>query len=340
MADDNNDNSDNTGKKASKQAIRVLTMLRLIMDGEGTLQNIREKNQCKRRSVYRDRELLLEHGFPVKYDKKLKRYVIENTGPSLLEIFSPEELTVMATMCEEVVNKLQMPFLQAGQDAAQKLLAAIPAQQREQVARLSNFIEFRLGSRMAFSESTKRHFQDFLDAYLQNKVLRVRYKSPLDSAEIVTLLSPYKLVYCRHSWYVVGRSKLFNATRTFHIGRVRKIEWTDQTYQIPARFSLDQYFGNAWHMIPEEGGDVEVVIRFSKRVAVNVAEIDWHRTQRVMQRPDGSVDMHLTVAGIREIVYWILSYGDDAEVIQPPSLKNLIIGKCTRTLQRYQEAEE
>ncbi len=50
-------------------------------------------------------------------------------------------------------------------------------------------------------------------------------------------------------------------------------------------------------MIPEKGRDREVVVRFSKLVAQNVAEVNWHKTQQVVFRDDGSADFRVTVSG-------------------------------------------
>ena len=47
-------------------------------------------------------------------------------------------------------------------------------------------------------------------------------------------------------------------------------------------FSIDRYLGNAWHLIPEPGPDVEVLVRFEKLVARNVAEV--HLAQDAARR--------------------------------------------------------
>jgi len=88
-------------------------------------------------------------------------------------------------------------------------------------------------------------------------------------------------------------------------------------------------------MIPEKGRDRQVVVRFSKLVAQNVAEVHWHKTQRVALRDDGSADFHVTVSGLNEISWWILGYGDQAEVIEPPELRQLIAERAKRMAEKY-----
>ena len=76
-------------------------------------------------------------------------------------------------------------------------------------------------------------------------------------------------------------------------------------------------------------------MRFSPLVAQNVAEVAWHKTQRVEERPDGSIDFHVRVSGIGEISWWILGYGDQAEVLKPARLRQLIAERAGRMMEMY-----
>jgi hypothetical protein len=78
-----------------------------------------------------------------------------------------------------------------------------------------------------------------------------------------------------------------------------------------------------------------VVVRFSRKVAQNVAEVAWHKTQRLEFRADGSLDFHVTVSGLGEISWWILGYGDQAEVVQPPELRRIVAGHAARMIEKY-----
>ncbi|MFH1268497.1 MAG: WYL domain-containing protein, partial [Planctomycetota bacterium] len=99
----------------------------------------------------------------------------------------------------------------------------------------------------------------------------------------------------------------------------------------------ERYLRNAWHLIPEPGPDREVVVRFDKLVAENVAEVAWHKMQRLEFQPDGCLDFHVTVSGLREISWWILGYGDRAEVVRPPELRRLVARHVARLARQYRQ---
>ena len=71
------------------------------------------------------------------------------------------------------------------------------------------------------------------------------------------------------------------------------------------------------------------------RVARNVAEVVWHKTQRLAHRDDGSLDFHVRVSGLNEISWWILGYGDQAEVLKPARLRQLIAERAGRLVEMY-----
>jgi proteasome accessory factor B len=92
-------------------------------------------------------------------------------------------------------------------------------------------------------------------------------------------------------------------------------------------------------MIPDHAADQRVVIRFQPLVARNVAEVMWHKTQDVKFDEDGSLVFRVRVSGLSEIVWWILGYGDQAEVLQPKKLRRLVAQRAKNMAIMYDGAE-
>jgi proteasome accessory factor B len=87
---------------------------------------------------------------------------------------------------------------------------------------------------------------------------------------------------------------------------------------------------------PDSGrADQDVVVRFAPLVARNVAEVAWHKTQRIVERQDGSIDFHVSVSGLNEISWWILGYGDQAEVLRPARLRQMIADRAGKLVELY-----
>jgi predicted DNA-binding transcriptional regulator YafY len=132
----------------------------------------------------------------------------------------------------------------------------------------------------------------------------------------------------------VGFDETRDAIRTFKIERIRDVSVTPDSFEAPAAGLVESMFDRAWDIIADQD-PVEVVIRFSPSVAARVQEARWHPSQRVAIESDGSLVWRATVAGTIEIRLWVLSWGDDAEVVAPQSLRDDVAATHRRAAERY-----
>ena len=290
-----------------------------------------------RRTIFRDLDALRSAGVAVIYDEVHERHHIPAAHFLPATNFTPEEALAMVVLCHDVGPQLPAPLFAPSRSAALKLESLLPARLREEVRLAGRAVNVQTAptNPLCGRESV---YEQLLRAVTRRHSVRVSYRSLAEEKEICTRLHPYRLLFSRRSWYVIGRSSLHRATRTFNVGRILRLEPLEDPYEIPRGFSIERYLRNAWHLIPEPGPDREVVVRFGKKVAQNVAEVAWHKSQRLAFRPDGSLDFSVTVSGLQEISWWILGYGDQAEVIRPPELRRIVAGHAARMLQRYKES--
>jgi proteasome accessory factor B len=88
-------------------------------------------------------------------------------------------------------------------------------------------------------------------------------------------------------------------------------------------------------MIPE-GKLHRVHLHFRRKVAGNVAEVQWHPSQKVRWNDDGSIEFHVRVDGLGEITWWILGYGDEVEVVAPVELRRRIAAVAAKVARKHQ----
>jgi predicted DNA-binding transcriptional regulator YafY len=281
--------------------------------------------------------VLRSAGIPLLYDEDNERYRIAGTRLLPPTAFTPEEALVLIVLCHDLGDQLPVPFFRPARSAALKLESNLPARLLEQVQATSRAVHIQMmpTNRMAGQEPL---YEQLVRAAAQRRSVRILYHSPTEAKDFSTRLCPYRLLFSRRSWYVIGRSSVHRATRTFNVGRIRKLDVLDDGYRVPRGFSLSRYLGNAWHLIPEPGLDREVVVRFDRSVAENVAEVTWHKTQHTRFNEDGSLEFRVTVSGLAEISWWILGYGDRAEVLAPEELRSLIASHVNHMVERYQAA--
>ena len=308
---------------AEEQVRRLVKIIQILQSGRANLEWLATCCGVHTRTVLRDLQLLRNSGIPIVFDAGEQRYRMSTDFFLPPTHFSPDEAIALITLCLGTEQKTRIPFMESVESAALKLVGILPTKMQEHLMKLGGAMRIHREPINPLDKS-REIFDKLLEMFHRRLAVDIRYQGPLDPEPLITTLHPYQFLFARHSWYVIGRSSLHYAERTFHIGRILSIEETSKKYQIPRGFSLERYLRNAWFLIPEPGPDSDVVIRFTPLVAKNVSEIRWHPTQRIVTHADGSIDFHVTVSGLKEISWWILGYGKEAEALSLEPLRDIL----------------
>ncbi len=309
----------------SKRVTRLLKLLQLLQSGEPlTVEEMGERVGVSRRTAFRDLSLLGDAGLRFEYDRDTKRY--SASKHSLLPpvtLSHGEALTLMMAV-RYVLERPWCVDRAVASSAALKLQSMLPSALVDYCWRMLGGVEV---SRGQVSDSTG--IVDTL-SLLQSAVadgqrIRVRYDSYYEGKAIDDTLVPYRVVFRHRGWYVIARSARDDRVQMYKVERILHVAVLAGGGGGDAEFDLDMYFGNAWLMIR---GDTRyhVRIRFSAKVAGNVDEVVWHKTQQTTFEEGGSLLFEVDVDGLGEIMWWVLGYGDQATVLEPAELRGMILG--------------
>ncbi len=314
----------------------MLKLLQTLQAGKGqNADGLSAACGVSRRTLYRDLETLRDAGVPLQYDKVDKRYCIPGAFFLPPTNFTAAEALSIIALASQVGASNRLPFYEPARSAALKLESSLPPALRDELRAIIRSIQIQF-NQVDPLEGKETVYQQLVDAIALRHVVKIEYESLSEWETIKTKLRPYKLLFNRHSWYAIGRSTLHAEVRTFNLSRIVHIEPTQEKYVVQRGFSLKRYLGNAWNLIPSPGRNHQIVVRFQPLVARNVSEVVWHKTQRLEHREDGCLDFHVRVSGLNEIAWWILGYGDQAEVLKPSKLRKLIANRVGNMQAIYQ----
>jgi proteasome accessory factor B len=316
---------------------RLLRLIAALQSGrKPSAETLAEELRVSRRTVFRDLKLLEAAGIPCAFDPQTKGYGL--MGGLLLRpiTLTMSEAMALLVLTRKFLPRAPVPDRESATRAALKIEGLLPAAVQQEVGPLLEGLSVREGPRPSAACDVDA-FGRIQTAIMQRHKLQAVYDSLFEGRAIETTLHPYRLVFINRSWYVIAFSELDREPRTFKLERFKSCRLLPDYFAEPASFDLDTYFGNAWQMIPRDR-DYSVRIRFLAKVARNVREVCWHKTQKVRMQADGSLLFEVTVTGLDEISWWILGYGDQAVVEEPPELRDLIRSRAERMLQHYSSA--
>lgn len=299
--------------------LKVITLMR--SQRAPTARELADELEVSRRTLFRDLNMLELAGVPYYHDPQAGGYRISQSYFLPPVNLTLDEALALMTL---VGQGGALPLHELTSEAAAKIESVLPRAIQGELAKSAGHIEVSWPSQARHSTVQER-FEQVRSAIAGNRRLKMTYVSFFERGQIVTELSPYRLFYYQRAWYVIGRSSQHSEVRTFKLGRIKKLEQNGKLFVADEKqkFDLRQYFGNAWGMIPE-GREHAVRLRFSPRVGANVAEVNWHPTQKTQFESDGSVVFEATVDGLGEISWWILGYGDQVEVLSPRALRTRV----------------
>jgi proteasome accessory factor B len=316
---------------------RVLKLLTLLQTAQPyNAGQLAQHCGVSRRTIYRDMNVIDKAGIPVFFDRDSGRYEIHETGLIPAINLTLDEALALVLLASHLGRSGGLPFFQPASDAAAKIEASLPLGMRATLGQLAKGMAVRAGP-AARHNSLQALYRTAREAIAQRRPLEATYISFHDKGQIRTRLEPYWLMFNERAWYIIGRSSRHRAVRTFKLGRFKRLVKGEGRFRPPANLTLEQHLGNAWRIMR---GDktYEVHLKFSPLISPNVAEVNWHATQRVTWDDDGCVHFHATVDGLDEIVWWVLGYGPEVEVIEPANLRTRLADMTRRTLGLYEKA--
>ena len=131
--------------------------------------------------------------------------------------------------------------------------------------------------------------------------------------------------------YVTAWVPEYEELRTFAIERIKTLAVLDEIFEM--RTLPPEPFANS---IGAFSGRPELIeIEFDSEVADFVASREWHRSQEISVREDGSILLHMCVSNDRPLRTWILGFGGAARVLTPTALAREILEEAEVTRERY-----
>lgn len=310
---------------------RVVSLLRAHPDGMA-IKDIARRIDVSVRTVYRDLNAIEgEIGIAVWSEGG-------SWGLAADEFLPPLKLTQDEAMAVVLSARLMVRYADKYDPdlgaAFEKLGDVLPAALKDHVSRTLDVL-----SRHPKDELFARHVSLLTKAWAERRIVALDYEpagySP-DSTPRKARVRPYLIEPSlqTHALYLVGWDETRDAVRTFKVERIRDVSLTPETFPAPDEGVVEDMFDRAWDIIADQE-PVNVVVRFSRSVAARVQEARWHRSQKVETQADGSLIWRARVAGTIEVRLWVLQWGDDAEVLEPSSLRDDVAATHRRAAERY-----
>lgn len=147
------------------------------------------------------------------------------------------------------------------------------------------------------------------------------------------VVSPYSLKLFHRRWYLLAFTGRHLAT--YALDRMRSVELSDDTFEMPADFSPQAYFAEYFGVTTDETPLAHVVVRVSGWAPDYLRTLPLHHSQREIVHSDEYTDFSFDIRPTPDFIGELISYGDSLEVLEPADLRLKICKILKDSLNRY-----
>ena len=317
------------------QMARIIKVASLIHNEprKWTRPRLAERFEVNKATIQRDIDLLREMGIAIVPCGKQGYEMISDFFLPALNLDFEEALALVtaASFYRAAEGKQAIEVINR---TIHKITSALPKQASDILNRVAPQIEVP-HRQMSEIDETHPYKEELYRAIRKRRSVAIEYNSFSSRKKIRHRLSPYAVLFRKRAWYVIGLSEKFNQVLTFRINRINTLSITQLEYTIPTDFSVQRYLAKSWDVML--GPDTHVVILFARRIAPLIREVNWHSTQQIQERSNGTLRFEVTVAGWHEIGWWVLGWGHEAKVIKPKALREWVARTAQRMVKLYEE---
>jgi len=263
-------------------------------------------------------------------------FVKQGTRWTLIEgyFLPPVNFTIPEAMAMVVGARLMWRYADRANPFAQvayeKLAAVLPGPMKESVMEVAD----GMGDKPDDGVWTKV-FAALTTAWAERRKVRIRYTKE-DGKTFERVVWPLFIepTPAAHSCYLIAHDEKRREQRVYRMERISGVVVLEERFDPPLGSSLRKMLGHAWGIWTSDH-PVEIVLRFTSRVAPRVIATTWHESQDARELADGGVELRLLIAEPTEIRPWILGWGQECEVIAPASLRESILAELQEAVAAY-----
>jgi predicted DNA-binding transcriptional regulator YafY len=255
---------------------------------------------------------------PIKYSKRYNGYFYEEENYSISEIpLQEEDLGAIKFAAQTLYQFKDIEIFQQFSSAIARIFDKIKTSPEGVEIKEEKFIQFE----QSISDSGSEYLGPLIDAIKSKKKIEVTYLSFKKNKTKTYILDPYLLKEYKGRWYVISWSDDRSDYLTFSLDRIQKTKLLKEKFEEVRGFDPDRFFKHSIGITELDGTPMKIRLKFSALQGKYIKSRPIHHSQVLVDENEEYVLVELFALQTIELVQLILSYGDNAEVLEPKKLR-------------------
>lgn len=314
------------------RADRLLSILLLLQVRQRvTAGELARRLEVSERTIYRDMDALSSAGIPVFAERGhgggwalVDRYRTDLTGLNRAEI---------ETLFLQPAGLLaDLGLDKASTTALIKLLAALPSTRRRDAEQVRQRIHVDGAGWFQAKESVP-FLSTLQEAVWEERKLQFSYQRS-DGKVVERLVDPLGLVVKGRVWYLIAAVE--DGMRTYRVSRVQEAQVTDQPCVRPEGFDLAAHWEASVVRFKADLPRYPATLRATPDVVPHIRRLRYTQVKDVSEPDaDGWVTASVQFETEDEACMYVLGFGSQVEVVEPPALRQRVIDAAESIVALY-----
>lgn len=281
-------------------------------------QEIADRFSISLRTVYRDIKALEEAGVPLAGEAGVGYSIME--GYRLPPVMFTKEEAIAFITAEKMVDKLtDVSSRQHYKEAMFKIKSVLRYTEKELIEEMEDYIEVIDNPYLPQKQNNSIHLQTILKSIADKEVLDIGYFANHSQQYSNRDVEPVGIFYLGSYWYMIAFCKVRKDYRTFRTDRISYVRNTNShfTQQHP---SLKSFITK----MSKEKEMHTIIIKVDKSVLHYFGDQKYYNGFVSQKDAGKQMEMTFVTASLVGFAKFFLLFGEHAEILTPPSLKEII----------------
>ena len=298
---------------------RLIGILSVLLQKEKmTAPELAERFEVSRRTINRDIEDLCKAGIPIQTSQGT------GGGISIMEGYRLDRTILTSKDMQMILAGLRSLDSVSGSSYYCQLMEKIRTGSSEFISGRDSIL---IDLSSWYGDSLTPKIETIQDAIESRRLVRFQYYAPSGDSE--RKVEPYFLVFRWSSWYLWGWCKDRKDFRMFKLNRMDRIQKTDESFECRNIAMPD--LSN--EKIFPGGIKVKVLFEPDKKWRL----IEEFGPKCFTEYDDGRLLFTGDYTDLGNLITWLMTFGDKAEVFEPREAREAISQKVKRMMKIYKE---
>ena len=283
------------------------------------LEEMEERFEVSRRTIFRDVKSLMEAGVPIGGDAGEGYFIVEGYHLPPV-VFNKEEAAAILVGAKFIQKNGGEQINKNFEEAMYKIKAVLKYRDREFLENLEESISVIGPPTATKMTNIDPHIEELQIAIASQKKIKITYYSNYTEETNQREVEPLGLVHYSGRWHLIAYCLLREDFRDFRTDRIKQLVITIDSFDRNRHPNFMEFV----HGMVGGTDAKEAEIRFSKKAARFTQDQRYYYGFLEETKHEDYIDMKFITPSYAYLGKWLLMYGSEVSVISPPQLQGLV----------------